>query len=87
MEACELVRLIVNKAVVPAEPKRRGNPRYGQLKAISSSTATPNIMCCGVAGSGLDPSAAQKRQLSQISLENCNQTLTQQTLVKWDMLN
>ncbi len=34
MEACELVRLIVNKTVVPAEPKRRGNPGYGQLKAI-----------------------------------------------------
>lgn len=27
MEACELVRLIVNKPVVPAEPKRPGNPR------------------------------------------------------------
>jgi len=34
MEACELVRLIVNKTVVPKEPKRRGNPGYGQLKAI-----------------------------------------------------
>lgn len=34
MEACELIRLIVNKAVVPAEPKRAGNPGYGQLKAI-----------------------------------------------------
>jgi transposase len=34
MEACEVVRLIVNKAVVPAEPKRRGNPGYGPLKAI-----------------------------------------------------
>ncbi len=34
MEACELVRLIVNKTVVPAEPKRAGNPGYGQLKAI-----------------------------------------------------
>ena len=34
MEACELVRLIVNKVVVPAEPKRAGNPGYGQLKAI-----------------------------------------------------
>jgi hypothetical protein len=34
MEACELVRLIVNKALVPAEPKRRGNPGYGQLRAI-----------------------------------------------------
>ena len=34
MEACELVRLIVNKTVIPKEPKRRGNPGYGQLKAI-----------------------------------------------------
>jgi hypothetical protein len=34
MKACELVRLIVNKAVVPAEPKRRGNPGYGRLAAI-----------------------------------------------------
>jgi IS5 family transposase len=34
MEACELVRLIVNKTVVPAEPKRRGNPGYGRLRAI-----------------------------------------------------
>jgi transposase len=34
MEACELVRLIVNKAIVPAQPKRAGNPGYGQLKAI-----------------------------------------------------
>jgi len=34
MEACEVVRLFVNKAIVPAEPKRRGNPGYGQVKAI-----------------------------------------------------
>jgi transposase len=34
MEACELVRLIVNKAIVPKEPKRAGNPGYGRLKAI-----------------------------------------------------
>ena len=34
MEACELVRLIVNKAIVPKEPKRPGNPGYGQLKAV-----------------------------------------------------
>ena len=34
MEACELVRLIVYKTIVPAEPKRPGNPGYGQLKAI-----------------------------------------------------
>ena len=34
MEACEVVRLFVNKAVVPAEPKRRGNPGYGRLGAL-----------------------------------------------------
>jgi hypothetical protein len=34
MDACELVRLIINKIIVPAEPKRAGNPGYGQLKAI-----------------------------------------------------
>jgi len=34
MEACELIRLIVNKTIVPSEPKRAGNPGYGQLKAI-----------------------------------------------------
>ncbi len=34
MEACELVRLLVNKVVVPAEPKRAGNPGYGRLSAI-----------------------------------------------------
>jgi IS5 family transposase len=34
MEACEVVRLIVNKAIVPAEPKRRGTPGYGQVKAL-----------------------------------------------------
>jgi hypothetical protein len=34
MEACELVRLIVNKKIVPTEPKRAGNPGYGQLKAV-----------------------------------------------------
>ena len=34
MEACELVRLIVNKAIVAAEPKRTGNPGYGRLCAI-----------------------------------------------------
>jgi transposase len=33
MEAYEVVRLIVNKTIVLAEPKRRGNPGYGQLKA------------------------------------------------------
>ncbi len=34
MEACEVVRLIVNKAVVSPEPKRRGNPGYGRLRAL-----------------------------------------------------
>jgi transposase len=34
MEACELVRLVVNKALVPAQPIRPGNPGYGQLRAV-----------------------------------------------------
>jgi transposase len=34
MEACEVVRLFVNKAIVSVEPKRRGNPGYGHLRAI-----------------------------------------------------
>jgi transposase len=34
MEACEVVRLFVNKVVVPAEGKRRGNPGYGRVKAL-----------------------------------------------------
>ncbi len=34
MEACEVVRLLVNKAIVTAEPKRRGNPGFGRVKAI-----------------------------------------------------
>ena len=34
MEACEVVRLFVNKAIVSAEPKRRGNPGYGPVKAL-----------------------------------------------------
>jgi hypothetical protein len=34
MEACEVVRLFVNKAVVSVEPKRRGNPGYGRVKAL-----------------------------------------------------
>jgi IS5 family transposase len=29
MEACELVRLLLNKITVPEEPKRAGNPGYG----------------------------------------------------------
>src|SRR5665811_618370 len=35
MEACEVVRLFVNKAIVSAEPKRPGNPGYGRLKTLS----------------------------------------------------
>jgi hypothetical protein len=34
MEACELVRLILNKVIVPTEPKRAGNPGYGIKTAI-----------------------------------------------------
>lgn len=34
MEACEVVRLFVNKAIVSAESKRRGNPGYGRLRAL-----------------------------------------------------
>jgi hypothetical protein len=34
MEACEVVRFFVNKAIVPAEPTRRGNPGYGRAKAL-----------------------------------------------------
>jgi transposase len=34
MEACEVVRLFVNKAVVSAEPIRRGNPGYGRVGAL-----------------------------------------------------
>ncbi len=34
MEACEVVRLLVNKAIVPAETKRPGNPGYGRVKAL-----------------------------------------------------
>jgi hypothetical protein len=34
MEACEVVRLFINKAIVPAELKRRGNPGYSRVKAL-----------------------------------------------------
>jgi transposase len=34
MEAHEVVRVFVNKTVVPREPRRRGNPGYGSLKAV-----------------------------------------------------
>ncbi len=34
MEACYVVRLFVNNPIVSAEPKRRGNPGYGRLRAL-----------------------------------------------------
>jgi len=34
MEACELIRLILNKVTIPTEPKRAGNPGYGRKAAI-----------------------------------------------------
>lgn len=34
MEACELVRLTLNKITIPKEPKRAGNPGYGIKTAI-----------------------------------------------------
>ena len=34
MEACEVVRLFINKAIISTGPKRRGNPGYGRLKAL-----------------------------------------------------
>jgi len=34
MEACELVRLLLNKVIVQTEPKRAGNPGYGVKTAI-----------------------------------------------------
>jgi hypothetical protein len=34
MEACEVVRLFVNKAIVSAEKVRRGNPGYGRIRAL-----------------------------------------------------
>ena len=34
MEAYDLVRLFINKTVVPVEPVRRGNPGYGSLRAV-----------------------------------------------------
>jgi hypothetical protein len=33
MEACEVVRLFVNKAIIPAQPKKPGNPGNGPVKA------------------------------------------------------
>lgn len=34
MEACEVVRLFVNKVIVPTEPKRPGNPGYGPVQSL-----------------------------------------------------
>ena len=34
MEACKVVRLFINKAIVPAELKRRGNPGYSRVKTL-----------------------------------------------------
>lgn len=34
METYEVVRLLVNKAIVPAEPKRAGNSRFERVKAL-----------------------------------------------------
>ena len=34
MEACEVVRLFVNKAIISDDPKRRGTPGYGRLRAL-----------------------------------------------------
>jgi len=34
MEAFEVVRLFVNKTVVPREHRRQGNPGYGALRAV-----------------------------------------------------
>lgn len=34
MEACEVVKLLVNKAIVPAESKIGGNLGYGRFNAL-----------------------------------------------------
>lgn len=34
MDACDVVRLFVNKVIFPTEPKRRKNPGYVQVKAL-----------------------------------------------------
>jgi hypothetical protein len=34
MEVCQAARLLVNKAIVFAEPNRRGNPGYGRLRTL-----------------------------------------------------
>ena len=34
MEACEVVRLLVNKAIALSESKRRGNIGYGKVNAL-----------------------------------------------------
>jgi hypothetical protein len=34
MEACDVIRLFVNKALFCEQPTRVGNPGYGQLKSV-----------------------------------------------------
>ena len=34
MEACEVIRLFVNKAIVPPNPKDQKTPGYGRAKAF-----------------------------------------------------
>ena len=34
MEACEVVRLLANKAIVLAKPKKRGLPGYWRVNAL-----------------------------------------------------
>ena len=71
MEACEIVRVIVNKAIVPAEPKRRGNPGYGRVKALSvlgypmlkrlendTRIVNPIVLLIKVQGVGFEPTNA-----------------------------
>ncbi len=41
MDACEVVRLFVNKVVVPAERRRRGNPGYGRDTAKLRPPSNP----------------------------------------------
>jgi hypothetical protein len=43
MEACELVRLILNKITVPTEPKRAGNPTESKPPSEHSSTQDSKV--------------------------------------------
>jgi hypothetical protein len=40
METCEVVKLLINKAIVPAKPKRPGTPGYKQAKLHKALTYT-----------------------------------------------